>query len=319
MTYPRLKLGSLCDLVYGDGLPEGQRAGGRFPVYGSNGIVGWHDRAITCGPTVVIGRKGSVGEVHYSALPCWPIDTTYFVERTKKACELTWLYYMLLALDLRQLNKAAAVPGLNRDDAYERELYYPPLPDQRRIAGILAKADRMRRLRRYASELSEGYLEAVFGEMFGDSVRDLRGWGKRTLSELGTRFTYGTSAKCYGEAKGLPVLRIPNVLGGQIGLDDLKFAVLPPSEAARLSLAPGDLIFVRTNGNPAYVGRCAIFDLAGTYLFASYLIRARLKPQAVHPQFLAAYLRTDAGRQAMLPYIRTTAGQSNIGIEGHRR
>ena len=52
----------------------------------------------------------------------------------------------------------------------------PPLPEQQRIAAILAHADRLRRLRRYALELSEGYLQAVFVEMFGDPVRNPRGW-----------------------------------------------------------------------------------------------------------------------------------------------
>ena len=52
----------------------------------------------------------------------------------------------------------------------------PPLPEQQRIAAILERADRLRRLRRYALELSEGYLQAVFVEMFGDPVRNPKGW-----------------------------------------------------------------------------------------------------------------------------------------------
>lgn len=78
----------------------------------------------------------------------------------------------------------------------------------------------------------------------------------------------------------------------------------------------GELIFVRTNGNPDYVGRCAVFDLDGKYLFASYLIRAKLDTSKLIPLFVQAYLQTSAGRKAMSPFIRTTAGQSNIGTEG---
>lgn len=78
-----LKLGDICEFAYGDGLPAQQRNGGDVPVYGSNGIVGWHDHPLTNGPTIIIGRKRSIGEVHLSPKSCWPIDTTYYVDCTK--------------------------------------------------------------------------------------------------------------------------------------------------------------------------------------------------------------------------------------------
>jgi type I restriction enzyme S subunit len=103
--YPIVPLGEVCDFVYGDGLKEIDRKGGDVPVYGSNGIVGWHDEAITKGETLIVGRKGSIGEVHFSKVPCWAIDTTYFIEKTKVPCDFTWLYYTLKALDLTRLSK----------------------------------------------------------------------------------------------------------------------------------------------------------------------------------------------------------------------
>ena len=72
-------VGEFAPFTYGKGLPAGKRnLSGHFAVFGSNGIVGWHDTALTDGPTVVIGRKGTVGAVHYWPDPCWPIDTTYY-------------------------------------------------------------------------------------------------------------------------------------------------------------------------------------------------------------------------------------------------
>jgi type I restriction enzyme S subunit len=75
---------------------------------------------------------------------------------------------------------------------------------------------------------------------------------------------------------------------------------------------------VRTNGNPDYVGRCAVFTLNTEFYFASYLIRARLNQSVVSPVYLAAYLRTPYGRKSMQPSIRTTAGQYNVSVEGLR-
>ena len=211
---------------------------------------------------------------------------------------------------------ATSQPALSLEKVKQLPVILPPLPEQQRIAALLDRADRLRRTRRYAHQLSDSFLQAVFVEMFGDVRINPRGWDIETLDDLETRFDYGTSAKCDTEPKGLPVLRIPNILHGSIDLTDLKYAELPAKEADKLALNDGDLIFVRTNGNPDYVGRCAVFDLARRCLFASYLIRAKIDKERIHPQFALAYLKSRAGRKAMSPYIRTTAGQSNIGMEG---
>lgn len=132
-----VRLGEVCDFQYGSSLTEKVRRPGSVPVYGSNGIVGYHDTPLTSGPTVVVGRKGSVGQVHYSGLPCFPIDTTYYIDSAKLPLDLRWLAYILPMLDLSELNKASGVPGLNRYDAYKQTLPLPPLAEQQRIAAVL--------------------------------------------------------------------------------------------------------------------------------------------------------------------------------------
>ena len=77
-----VSLGDICTFNYGKALPEIARNGGDTPVFGSNGVVGFHDRSITHGKTIVIGRKGSFGEVNFSDIPSWPIDTAYFVDES---------------------------------------------------------------------------------------------------------------------------------------------------------------------------------------------------------------------------------------------
>lgn len=186
MKYEVVQLGDICDFTYGDSLKETVRNGGNVPVYGSNGIVGWHDKPLTKGETLIVGRKGSIGEVHLSKIPCWPIDTTYYIEKTKVPCDFTWLYYMLLSIDLTRLNKSAAVPGLNRDDAYEQRLPLPPLPEQHRIAAMLRRTDDLRRMQRYADVLSASLLRSVFLEMFGDPLKNSNKLEVGKLAGVGT-------------------------------------------------------------------------------------------------------------------------------------
>lgn len=129
-----LKLGDICRFEYGTNLPSRDRIPGPVSVYGSNGVVGSHSSAITKGSTIIIGRKGSIGEIHLSDKACWPIDTTYFIDETCTTCDLVWLAQQLRHLNLDSLNKASGVPGLNREDAYKLEVIVPSIKQQYRIA-----------------------------------------------------------------------------------------------------------------------------------------------------------------------------------------
>ena len=131
------KLKRTTQFIYGNSLSKENRVEGSIPVYGSNGIVGKHNEAITLSPCIVIGRKGSFGKVNFSEVPSFPIDTTYFVDKTATANHIRWLYYLLLSLRLDAFSKDSAVPGLSREDAYERRVVLPPLPEQQAIADFL--------------------------------------------------------------------------------------------------------------------------------------------------------------------------------------
>jgi type I restriction enzyme S subunit len=106
-------LGDLMSLEYGKALPAATRSPGTVPVYGSSGITGYHSKSLIPGPAVIVGRKGSIGTVHWSADSCYPIDTTFYV-RPNVAVSLLACYFALKSLDLSAMNSASAVPGLNR-------------------------------------------------------------------------------------------------------------------------------------------------------------------------------------------------------------
>ena len=122
---------------YGNSLSKEIRIDGKIPVYGSNGVVGYHDESITKSPCIIVGRKGSFGKVNYSEIECFPIDTTYFIDETATKNNLRWLYYLLLSLRLDAFSKDSAVPGLSREDAYEKRAVLPSLSEQQAIADFL--------------------------------------------------------------------------------------------------------------------------------------------------------------------------------------
>ena len=199
-VWPEVELGEVCEFAYGKSLPAKSRTGSGYPVYGSNGPVGLHEEALTAGETIVIGRKGSFGEVHYSPGPCSPIDTTYYITQEQTKAYLPWLARRLRCLDLDQLNRAAAIPGLNRADAYRQTLLRPPLDQQKRIAGILDAADALRAKRREALAQLDTLLQSTFLDMFGDPVTNPMGWMVTCVgdvTQMGTGSTPSRNHKNY--------------------------------------------------------------------------------------------------------------------------
>lgn len=84
-----VSLGDILILEYGKSLPKNSRQDGKYPIFGSNGIIGYHNDFLVEGPVIIIGRKGSVGLVHISKENCWPIDTTYFIKTFPSLNSLT--------------------------------------------------------------------------------------------------------------------------------------------------------------------------------------------------------------------------------------
>lgn len=167
-SWRELTVGKFAAFRYGKSLPASRRiSSGSVPVYGSNGVTGYHDSSLTNGPTVIIGRKGTAGAVHYSSVPCWPIDTTFFVSG-RDAELVRFKYYALSALGLEGMNADSAVPGLNRDAAHAKELRVPDEPQQRAIVGVLGALDDRIELNRHMSETLKEMARALFRSWFVD-------------------------------------------------------------------------------------------------------------------------------------------------------
>jgi type I restriction enzyme S subunit len=126
--------GEVLPLSYGKALRGDVRdALGNRAVYGSAGRLGTHSKALTRGPAIIVGRKGSAGSVFHSPYACWPIDTAYYAEGGSHI-DLRFAYFRLLHERLGRLDQSTAVPSLSRNNYSPRPLALPPLKEQHRIA-----------------------------------------------------------------------------------------------------------------------------------------------------------------------------------------
>lgn len=210
-----------------------------------------------------------------------------------------------------QLAVGGNLPRLSADSFDRIPFLLPTLPEQQCIVEVLRQAETVANQQQPRRQQLDLMIKAYLDRLV--LAIDESEWTQ--LSDL-VETRYGTSVSADAEAdSGTPVLRIPNVAGGEVDTTDMKYVELSDAERDRLRLTKADVLIVRSNGNPDYVGRSAPIteDVEQDgMVYASYLIRLRANTDRLLPEYLSAFLNSAFGRAAMRNAIRTTAGQSNL-------
>ena len=138
-----------------------------------------------------------------------------------------------------------------------------------------------------------------------------------TTDQLHVRSEYGTSVKCSYESDGLPVLRIPNIVQGEITLSDLKYATRPLPMDSQRALQAGDVLMCRTNGSVNLVGKTAVVktDFEMFHSFASYLLRFRFSETQNLPRWFHIFTTSQLGRSFIESNAASSAGQNNVSLK----
>jgi type I restriction enzyme S subunit len=315
-NWPKEALKRRVRFAYGDSLASENRNDGDVPVFGSNGVVGNHDRSITRAPVIVIGRKGSSGKVTWSDIPCFPIDTTYFVDQTQTRENIRWLFYALESLELNKINFDSAVPGLSRELAYSLPLVFPPLPEQQRIAAYLdascaaidaavgAKRNQLGTLDALRKSIiqravTRGISAHVTLEATGNAWLEQipSGWKLVCLKRIAVIQGGLTLGKHYeGPLIERPYLRVGNVQDGHLDLTDVSVIELPAGVAAGVELRPDDVLMTE-GGDLDKLGRGHLWhgEIPGC-LHQNHIFAVRCFPHKLKPMFLAYVTAAKYGR-----------------------
>ena len=132
-------LGEILKLEYGKPLPKAKRTpAGLYPVYGANGIKDRTNEHYYDRYSIIVGRKGSAGELNLTEEKFWPLDVTYFVTFDSNRYILKYLYYLLGTLFLPKLAKGVK-PGINRNEVYSIKVHTPSLSEQQKIVDRVEK------------------------------------------------------------------------------------------------------------------------------------------------------------------------------------
>ena len=306
------RLGDVIQLNYGKSLPVKMRVKGAIPVYGSNGIVGSHNEAIVNTPGLIVGRKGSAGQVHRSLGPFCPIDTTFYVTAEDAPdTDLEFLFYLLRHLDLTRITGDVGVPGLNREMAYMEPVNIPTtLPEQKKIAHILSTVQRVIEAQEQIIQTTTVLKKSLMHKLFTEGLHNEpqkqteigpvpESWALTTLGELCEKPNGALQTGPFGsqlhkdeyQEDGIAVVNPTHLAGNRINHE--KVPRISEEVAQRLGkhrLRRFDILFARRGeiGRQGLVTEAEETWLCGTGCF---LVRAS-KPY-IDNRFLAIYFATD--------------------------
>ena len=318
-------LGEVVTLNYGKALARSERdPNGSIPVYGANGVMDWSDHTLTEGPSLIIGRKGSAGEITRVDGPFWPSDVTYYTTHDHNALNFDFLHYTLQTLNLPSMARGVK-PGINRNEVYALPIPLPPLDEQQRIVAVLDKAfEGLVRARaraeanlQNARELFERSAEITFEESAANDNPQTFLVEELALPEKGSIRTgpFGSQLK-HSEFvdEGISVLGIDNAVQNEFRWGKARFISEEKYEGLRrYTVKPRDVI-ITIMGT---CGRCAIIpDDIPVAVNTKHLCCISLDQSKCLPEFLHRYfLHSPQGRE----YLSAQASGSvmdglNMGI-----
>ncbi|MFM5231511.1 restriction endonuclease subunit S [Aeromonas media] len=159
--------GELVELKYGKALKNYKDATSGFPVYGTNGPVGFNETPLCSHPGIIVGRKGAYRGVHYSPVPFFVIDTAFYIQ-PRFDINLKWAYYELLQQDINGLDSGSAIPSTRREDFYALQVKIPPRHIQDRICILLDSLNNKVLFNRQINQTLEQMAQALFKSWFVD-------------------------------------------------------------------------------------------------------------------------------------------------------
>lgn len=285
-------------IVSGKNQKAVENPNGKYPIYGSGGLMGYADDYLCEAGTTIVGRKGTINRPIFVPEPFWNIDTAFGVVPNKEL-DPKYLYYFCVHFNFMPLDKSTGRPSLAKSDLLKIEMPVPPLPEQERIVArieeLFSQLDAgVETLKKTKAQLAV-YRQAVLKEAFNSAEVDCK---MLLIAEILTKTRKGMSTGPFGtmikksdhKATGVPMLGIENIGRGQF-VDGNKIYVTAEKaeELKAFSLRAGDIIISRSGT----VGEiCAVPERAEGSLLSTNLLRVSLDNTMIRSDYFIALFQS---------------------------
>ena len=209
--------------------------------------------------------------------------------------------------------------AINNGNFKKLKIPLPPIDQQKKIAEILDAADAYRQKTKALIEKYDELTQSLFLDMFGDPITNPKGWDKNVFKNhlIDVKNGITRRPKTEEDKSGQIVLKLKHIRSNFINYDCDNRILLEDSEKTKFSVNIGDLLFIRVNGNPDYVGRCALHDDNKCEVFFNdHIMRVRVNLNVFNSVFLCQYLNYPYGKREVFKRVKTSAGQHTINQGG---
>ncbi len=293
---------------------------GKYPIYGSGGIMGYANDYICKAETVVIGRKGSINKPIFVETPFWNVDTAFGLCANSEELNPKYLYYFCEKFDFEKLNTTVTIPSLTKSNLLNVEIPLPNLEKQKQIVELLDKVTSLISLRKQQLVKLDELIKARFVEMFGDSVANTKNFPSTTLETVMTVFPqnglYKPQTDYVQDDTGIPILRIDAFYNGKVtNWNTLKRLICSETEIDRYLLKENDIVINRVN-SIEYLGKCAhIVGLKEKTVFESNMMRFHMDEKKVNAVYVTEVLCTEDIYRQILRRAKKSVNQASINQE----
>ena len=168
MKFNRYALSDLATIKYGKNQKKVLSESGNIPIYGTGGLMGYATTALYDKPSVLIGRKGTIGKVKYVEHPFWTVDTLFYTIVNTDIVLPKYLYYVMSLIDLNNYNEGTTIPSLRTETLNRLEFDIPSLVEQETILSCLNPIDEKIELNNAINNNLEQQAQAIFKSWFID-------------------------------------------------------------------------------------------------------------------------------------------------------
>jgi type I restriction enzyme S subunit len=261
MKWKKVKLTEICKPKQWKNLPISELSSEGYPVYGANGIIGRYKEYNHEFPTLAITCRGATcGTINITEPKSYITSNTMALDDIREDVDQKFLYYALNKRGFKDVITGAAQPQITREGLSKIVLDIPESKEyQLHIANILSKAENLIAQRKESIRLLDEFLKSTFLEMFGDPVRNEKGWEMVILGEVCKKIGSGSTPKGGKESyhkEGISLIRSLNVHNDEFVYKDLAFIDENQAYELRNVVIEQDDVLLNITG--ASVARCCI-------------------------------------------------------------
>lgn len=305
MKFKKYALPELATIKYGKNQKKVLSENKNIPIYGTGGLMGYATTALYDKPSVLIGRKGTIGKVKYVGYPFWTVDTLFYTIINTDIVIPKYLYYVMSLIDLNNYNEGTTIPSLRTETLNRLEFDIPSIEEQEIVLSCLNPIDEKIELN---NAINNNLLQQVT-TLYNELVKS-PDWPVLTILDIAEKVAmgpFGSNIKVSTfVSKGIPIIS-GNHLRGYF-LEEPEFNYITEEHAERLKnsiVYPHDIVFTHA-GN---IGQVAIIPDGckyKRYVLSQRQFYLRCNEAKVVPEFILLFFHSASGQHELLSYVNQT-------------